>query len=155
MPGRAPKHPSVRQRTNRTMHATLHILQPGEIQIPELPARFDKEGNEVPWEIRTLEWWEAIWSSPMAPEFQKSDIEGLYNLALLKQQFWKYGDPRVHGEIRLYETQFGLNPMARRRLEWQIEDTEEKQEAHEKRRAADTTKPSVRRPGQNPYGALG
>jgi hypothetical protein len=136
------KHPSVRQRRNTASSAaTLYHLKPDEIEIPELPTRYDNDGNERLWSIHTQEWWEAIWSSPMAPEFHKSDIHGLYDMAVLKEAFWN-GRVDLHSEIRLYEQQFGLNPLARRRLEWQIVDTEKAQEAAEERAEAKASKAS-------------
>lgn len=132
------KHPSVRQRTNRTSTAaTLHALEDSEIVLPELPTRYDSDGKEILWSAHTLRYWLHIWSSPMAPEFyQQSDIEGLYRLAALVEAFWHKPTIGLNGEIRLYEAQFGLNPLARRRLDWQIAATETAQDQAEARKAA-------------------
>lgn len=130
------KDPSVRQRTNRaSTKATLYALRPDQIKIPELPKRYNEDGIEVMWSLRAQEFWESIWSSPMAPEFHKTDIHGLYDLLQLKEAFWS-GKTYLHAEIRLYEQQFGLNPLARRRLEWQIVDTEKAKEAADDRAEA-------------------
>lgn len=147
MPGRLPKDPSVRQRTNRTStRATLYKLKPEEIEIPALPTLYDSEGNEKLWSLTTQRYWERIWSSPMAPEFHESDTEGLYRLAALVEAFWQRPNATLNGEIRLYEQQFGLNPLARRRLEWQIVDTEKAQDAatqRAQRRASEAPKPEA------------
>ena len=147
------KHPSVRQRTNgKPSSATLHVLEPDEIEIPELPVLFDDEGNAVAWLSQVRSWWQAVWASPMAPEYHKSDIHGLYSLAFLRQKFWQ-GNTSLHGEIRLYEQQFGMNPLARRRLEWTIDGVEKAQEATEARHAAQASS----RPAEDsetPYAAL-
>ena len=64
------KHLSVRARVNRSStRAILYALDPADIQIHELPTRFDADGNQRPWHVLTVGWWEAIWSSPMAAEY--------------------------------------------------------------------------------------
>lgn len=141
MPGRQPKDRSVRQRTNKTStRATLRALEPDEIDIPPLPTLYDEDGNEKLWSLATQRYWERLWSSPMASEFHaQSDIEGLYRLAALVEQFWRKPNATLNGEIRLYEAQFGLNPLARRRLEWTIvgaERAKDEDEARKQRRAS-------------------
>lgn len=138
------KHPSVRQRRNRASSAaTLHALKPDEINIPELPTRLDDENREILWSAHTLRYWLRIWSSPMAPEFHHaSDIEGLYRLAALVEAFWHKPSAQLNSEIRLYEAQFGLNPLARRRLEWEIVNTEKAQGEAEGRAEAKRQKGS-------------
>jgi hypothetical protein len=153
MPGRLPKDPSVRQRTNRaSTRAMLRELEPGEIDIPPLPPnvryREDEFGAECPteyevaWSSTAKRYWTRLWSSPMASEFHKmSDIEGLYRLLALVELFWRKPNATLNGEIRLYEQQFGLNPLARRRLEWQIVDTEKAQGQAEERAARRASRP--------------
>jgi hypothetical protein len=150
------KHPSVRQRRNvASSAATLHVLAPDEIVIPELPQLFDKDGNERSWSTHTQNWWVDIWSAPMAPEYHKSDIHGLYRMAAIVEAFWTRGRLDLNSELRLYEQQFGLNPLARRRLEWQIEDTDEKQDKGEKRRhAQQPSEPEPEDTDGDPYAAL-
>lgn len=150
------KHPSVRQRTNKASSAaTLRALEPGEIVIPLMPERFNEDGILIAWSPHATRYWQTIWSSPMAPEFHKSDIEGLYRLLCLVDSFWRKPGKELNSEIRLYEAQFGLNPLARRRLEWQIEDTEKVKEQGDKRRAAHAPQGSSLPAGQaDPYAAL-
>lgn len=137
------KHPSVRQRTNKSPSAaTLHALAEDEIVIPELPTRLDADGKEILWSSATLRYWLRIWSSPMAPEFyHQSDIEGLYRLAALVELFWRKPSGTLNADIARYENQFGLNPLARRRLEWQIVDTEKAQEQASDRQARKASRP--------------
>jgi hypothetical protein len=122
----------------------LRELKPDEIDIPPLPPNVRYRENEfgpdcpteyeVPWSSTAQRYWTRLWSSPMASEFhQMSDIEGLYRLLALVELFWKKPNATLNGEIRLYEQQFGLNPLARRRLEWQIVDTEKAKDAAEER----------------------
>src|SRR5688572_22587186 len=85
--GPPPKPAATRQRKNRTStNAVLRELKPGEIEIPKLPFRED-------WHPQTLAWWRDIWSSPMAPEFHKSDTHGLFVLALVVNDFWTAKSP--------------------------------------------------------------
>jgi len=63
----------------------------------------------------------------MAPEYIESDIDALYVLASLRDEFWRTGgtDGKLAGEIRLQEARFGSTPLDRRRLEWELERPEE------------------------------
>lgn len=131
----ASKPAHQRQRRNKTStHATL--VRDHNVETPPLPERAE------PWHELTVQWWYDIWASPMAPEFEKtSDTHGLYLLAQLHDDFWSVpaDKPRaraeIAGEIRLQEQRFGLSPMDRRRLQWQIEATEAAQDKGRARRA--------------------
>lgn len=78
----------------------------------------------------------------MATEYRETDIQGLYQVALLVQDFWMAEDGKSRNEARLRiekaEADFGLTPLARRRLEWQIEATEDAQAKGTKRKASTT-----------------
>jgi hypothetical protein len=147
------KDPSVRQRRNKApSRADLRPLQPDEIDIPALPQLFDSDGNAMLWSHHTVRWWERIWSSPMAPEFHKSsDIEGLYRMARAHEDFWSPKSSAsmrlaAMAELRHWETQFGLNPLARRRLEWTIvgaEKAQEEADARAERKASKAPKPTA------------
>lgn len=120
MPGPAPKSPALRQRRNAT--TTRAALPAAAVMaknaVPSLP-----EGE---WHPRVQEWWRTVWRSPMAAEFLKSDeVGGLYLLADLYQARWTCRDDakalvEVAKEIRLQEVRFGLSPMDRRRLQWEV-----------------------------------
>ena len=58
----------------------------------------------------------------MAAEFLQADRHGLYRLAVLVDAFWRTEDPRLASEIRLQAQCFGLTPIDRRRLQWEMED---------------------------------
>jgi hypothetical protein len=142
MPGPEPKHHTVRARANKTStRATLFEPEPDDIQIPELPPmrlverrrkNRDAEGLvqtetymvEIPWRLETQEWWESLWSSPMASEFHASDRHGLYRLAVLIDDFWQHPSTQANAEIRLAQKDYGLTPLDRRRLEWTIASAE-------------------------------
>jgi hypothetical protein len=79
----------------------------------------------------------------MAPEYDSSDFHGLLLLAVLMNDFWLHPSTALAAEIRLQRQCFGLTPIDRRRLQWEIERTDEAQTRGEKRRAAARPKPTA------------
>jgi len=136
MPGPNPKDPSVRARRNKTSTAATLKADP-RATVPDLP----KRGG---WHEQTVEWWRDVWSSPMAPEFDASDRHGLNMLAILVDDYWTAESSRermaLAAEIRQQSQRFGLSPIDRRRLQWEIERTEEAVQKGTRRRAASTPK---------------
>ncbi|MGE5828829.1 MAG: hypothetical protein ACM30G_10795 [Micromonosporaceae bacterium] len=127
----AVKHPSVRARRNRT--STAATLSPDhDIQAPPLPDR--------PWHPQTLAWWADVWASPMAPEYDESDKHGLFVLAVLVDSFWRKPHWTAAAEIRLQRQCFGLTPMDRRRLQWEIDRGEAAAERTRARRPVSPAK---------------
>lgn len=131
MPGPAPKDESVRARRNKaSTRATLRA--DAAIVAPELPP--------IDWHPMVLEWWRDLWASPMAPEYDDSDRHGLFELAILRNDFWQAETARERkeaaAEIRLQDQRFGLSPIDRRRLQWEIERTEDAQAKGARRRTA-------------------
>lgn len=131
MPGPDPKPSSTRARRNKTSTAATLVANPG-LKAPPLPGEN--------WHSMTESWWGDVWSSPMAPEFDGSDKHGLFMLARLVDAFWVCPDPKLckelAAEIRQQGQRFGLSPIDRRRLQWEIEHTEEAQDQGKRRRAA-------------------
>lgn len=117
-----PKDSSTRQRRNKTAGArVLHLVGDGErAKAPELPKITGRR-----WHAQTRAWWRDLWASPMAPEYDDSDRHGLYQLAVLVDDFWHEPDAKLAGEIRLQRQCFGLTPIDRRRLQWEIDRGEE------------------------------
>jgi hypothetical protein len=74
----------------------------------------------------------------MSSEWDESDIHGLYLLAQLIDDFWT-GKPgmtkkEIAAEIRLQRQSYGLSPIDRRRLQWEIDKGEEAAaKTHERR----------------------
>lgn len=135
-----PKPPHLRQRRNRaTTAATLPtVAAAANNAVPPLPER--PQGRGV-WHPRVIEWWEAVWRSPMAGEYLDADMKGgLYLLAELYHKFWETEGGRtlvsLASEIRQQEQRFGLSSMDRRRLQWQIEQGETAEERTHKRRTS-------------------
>lgn len=131
-----PKRNPARRNVSATK-STLTQQTPGEIDIPELPDR------ETGWHKLTVNWWTDVWSSPMAPEYDTSDLHGLYVLADLVDAYWQEPSPKARaslaGEIRLQRQCFGLTPIDRRRLQWEIERSDEAQDRGTRRRAKQDT----------------
>ena len=95
----------------------------------------------------TREWWADIWSSPMSPEWDESDVHGLFVLAAIYDDMWRGETARdrkeAAGEYRLQRKDFGLTPYDRRRLEWTIEQADEAAAKGRKRRnAAEPSRPA-------------
>lgn len=61
----------------------------------------------------------------MADEFLRADTDGLRMLAALVDQFWKDPSTKLASEIRLQRQCYGLTPIDRRRLQWEIVRAEE------------------------------
>ena len=88
--------------------------------------------GEREWSDLTRRWWADLWDSPISGEYLRSDLGGLFILATLMDEFFLMPSKALASEIRLIESQYGLNPRARRSLEWQVtrvEDVREKTEA--------------------------
>lgn len=122
MPGPAPKNPNTRQRRNKT--STNAILKTADGFIEGRPSLPDFPG-EGDWHPLASAWWDTIWDSPMSGEFLWGDMPALLRTASLVDEFWRTHDLNVAKEIRLMEKEFGLTPMSRRRLQWQVVQTEE------------------------------
>ncbi|WP_031467106.1 hypothetical protein [Sciscionella sediminilitoris] len=148
----SPKPTATRQRRNKTSTAAKLSADHG-LTAPELPPR------EQGWHALTLTWWVDVWASPMAPEFTESDVHGLLMLAALHDDYWTApaSKPRdrafIAAEIRLQEQRFGLSPIDRRRLQWEIEKGEDAA-ARTRKRKAETAKPTPPDPANDPRNVL-
>lgn len=125
MPAMPKRNPA--RRNQSTTRATLSAVH--DVQAPHLPA-------DRVWQAQTEAWWRDVWASPMAPEYDDSDQHGLFMLAVLVDEFWKKPTWTTAAEIRLQRQCFGLSPIDRRRLQWEIEKVDEAQERGRKRRVA-------------------
>ncbi len=128
--GPAPKNPEMRQRRNKT--ATRAVLKVVKADMEPFALPEEKE-----WHPLTLEWWAVLWRSPMAPEYIEMDKFALLRLAhLVDAAHRKPGDLKLEAEIARQEQRFGLTPLDRRRLQWEIEKGEEAEEKRQRREAA-------------------
>jgi hypothetical protein len=138
MPGPAPKPAHLRQRTNKKAGAAS-LEAPANAKAPQLP----QLGEAHAWHPLTSGWWQRVWASPMAGEYLPSDIDGLVRLAMLVNEFYLEPKPTLLAEIRLQESRFGLSPLDRSRLQWEISKGED---AERKRKPP---APPARRTGTN------
>jgi hypothetical protein len=90
----------------------------------------------------------------MAPEYDDSDKHGLFVLAVLVDGFWRKPHWTAAAEIRLQRQCFGLSPIDRRRLQWEIEKVDEAQERGERRRAQSPPRSRTTKSGQDPRSFL-
>lgn len=124
MPPAPKRNPARRNRS--TTKATLSVIH--QVEMPPLP-------DGIEWHPLTWAWWRDVWASPMAPEYDPSDIHGLYVLASLIDRYWRKPSAIYAAEIRMQRQCFGLSPIDRRRLQWEIERTDEAQDRGRQRRA--------------------
>lgn len=122
--GRLPKEPRLRQRRNKaSTRAELPAIIAGSKPAPELPKRAK---DARPWHPETVEYWAEVWGSPESTQWTRADRGQVV-------VFFKLMDDLNHGnldraaEIRLQAARFGLDVMARRRLQWERQETYEPQ----------------------------
>lgn len=121
MPGPMPKDPALRQRRNKvSTRATLAVEDSPRRRAPALPKRAD--GKE--WDHRTRAYWRAIWHSPMAAEYLEADVHGLFMLAEMVEAFYQAPSAALLDSISRQRQCFGLTPLDRRRLQWEVERVE-------------------------------
>lgn len=153
MPGPTPKDPSVRARRNKSS-TRRELSTDHEVKVPMLPALVG-----VVWQPITRKWWRELWSSGMAPEYLEVHRYGLFRVAMLFNRFF---DPetelkqQLEIQVRLEkaEADYGINPMAMRRLEWQIVETEDKKSKGAQRSAPVPSATSSPTSSADPYAAL-
>lgn len=144
MPGPPPGHgalpPSVRARTNKTTTAAelevLPLEERAAIVVPELPA-------DRVWDPKTSEFWVAAWQSPMRLEWDPGDTHKVLMVAYVLDEFYAIatntaGDgsatikpiDRALAMTKLAKSvidltaRLGLDPYARRSLQWLMVQTE-------------------------------
>lgn len=133
--GPPPKNPRTRARRNASPGAAQLAADAKAAEVPALP----QIGRRT-WHPMTVEWWNDTWTDPMSAEFARSDKHGLFMLAELVDAFWKLSAtnpkrPKLATEIRMQGQRFGLSPLDRRRLQWEIERGEDAEERTNQRAA--------------------
>ena len=104
-------------------------LLPNEnAEIPALPKAVDYIGK-AEWPKPVSDWWESVWLSAMANEYQPSDIHSLYMGAVHLAQSLD-ADARPADRLKCAQQweaalrNFGLQPSARESLRWAIGQAE-------------------------------
>ena len=116
--GPAPKPAHLRQRTNKKSGSAF-LEAPVDPTVPAIP---NPDGRA--WHPLTLKAWQHAWASPMATQWLLTDQDALGRLALLWDALYN-GAVLVMAEIRLQEQRFGLSPLDRSRLQWEVTRGEE------------------------------
>lgn len=117
MASAVPKPAATRQRRNvRSTAASLEAAPATRVDLPP----------EYEWHALTRSWWTTIWDSPMAGEWVDADVPGLLVLASLVDQFWLTGEAKVAAEMRQQQREYGLSPLSRRQLQWEVRRLEGK-----------------------------
>lgn len=110
------------------------LVEDDQPKIPAMPARDEDD----PWHSQTVQWWADVWRSPMAKQWDDSDLHNVYVVALLYNDIWTAtsakGRKDALAEYRLQRADLGLSPYSRRRLEWTTETAEEAKARGEQRR---------------------
>ena len=119
MPGPLPKLAALRRRRNRKCGSGVIEALPSR-HMPALP---NPDGRD--WHPLTVAAWQHAWASPMASRWLETDADALGRIALLWDQFYQQPDAKILGEIRLQEMRFGLSPLDRSRLQWEVSRAEE------------------------------
>jgi hypothetical protein len=146
--GPAPKPANLRQRRNKKVGATtLSVAEPDQAVKTKVPTLQNPDKRKF--HKLTRAWWKRVWSSPMAGEYLPTDIDGLARLAILVDEYYKKPHREVMAEIRLQEARFGLSPVDRSRLQWEVSRGEE---AERKRRPPE---PQHKKSEKDPRGILG
>ena len=115
MPGPPPKPASQRRRRNATTAPVTLPTGGTKRKVPELPLKRPLAATRT--------WWRTIWASPMSAVWLEADVPGLVRLAELVDLSNREGATPLTAmsEIRALEDRYGLSPLARRRLQWEVE----------------------------------
>ncbi len=142
--GRHPKPAHMRQnRTKKSGAATLTTPEES-VKIPALQNPDKRKFHRL-----TRAWWKRVWNSPMASEYLETDIDGLARVALLVDNYYKHPHKDLMSEIRLQEARFGLSPVDRSRLQWEVFKGEEAEKKRKPPKMEHATS------GKDPRGILG
>jgi hypothetical protein len=146
--GPAPKPANLRQRRNKKIGATtLQAMDINQSEKKKIPAL--QNPDKRIFHRLTHQWWKHVWESPMAGEYLPTDIDGLARLAILVDDYYKFPSKDLMSEIRLQEARFGLSPVDRSRLQWEVAKGEE---AERKRKPPERQTPPHK---ADPRGILG
>lgn len=137
MPGPTPKPSALRQRKNKKSGASILMLPSASAKesakVSASKVRPIPNPDARTWHPLTLTAWAHAWASPMASQWIETDEDALGRLALLWDEFYKYPDAKVMAEIRLQEQRFGLSPLDRSRLQWELGRAEESEQRQVRR----------------------
>lgn len=139
--GRLPKDPRLRQRMNKTStRAVLPETGPTPAQMPKLPKR---AADARPWHPETVIYWSEVWTSPESTQWSVADRGQILVMFLVLDDL-HHGNLDRAAEVRLQAARFGLDVMARRRLQWEREQEATKPQAPPVRTGTDDPRKVLR-----------
>jgi hypothetical protein len=123
----APKQPAVKVVANEDVPKHRRVLK-RRSRPAQIIEEYDEHGKpryrfEHAFHEETVRWWATIVVSAMTAEYEISDWEGLFRLAHMVDDQWWTGDPKLLPEIRQQSSLFGLAPLDRHKLKWEINRT--------------------------------
>lgn len=131
-----PKSAATRQRRNRTSTAAKRSAPAW--RVPDLPPFGELFGGRVQWHPQTVAQWNRMRNGPFADEYIEADFDEMIALARLWDARNKTRDPvkmmKFMVEIRLQGQRFGLTPIDRRRLQWEVDRGDEAEQRTTQRR---------------------
>jgi hypothetical protein len=116
-----PKPPGQRRR-ERPSSAPWVRLAPVVNAAPAMP-----EAPDGGWVNEAVRAWSAWWASPMSAAWIEADEVALRRALRLVHASAK-GDTAASSALTALEDRMGLTPLARRRLQWEIRQTTEREE---------------------------
>jgi hypothetical protein len=131
MSGPPPKPANLRQRANKKAGFAL-LSSPESVKVPGIP-----NPDKRVWHPLTVKAWQHAWQSPMASQWLETDVDALGRLALLWDALYN-GAIAVLSEIRLQEQRFGLSPLDRSRLQWEVAKVNEVERKQQQRASRKT-----------------
>lgn len=139
MPGPAPKNPATRQRRNRKPTASSLAAA-----VAASPRPIPDRDDGASWHPQALALWTEAWASPMADEYLEADIPGLLVLIDLTHLYWQKPSAKTAAELRQQRIAYGLDPMARRKLQWEVARAKEAERRTASPASAPATDPRLR-----------
>ncbi len=145
MQGPIAKHPSARQRRNKTS-TSREIVLSGEIRpvpdLPELRKKVDGQLVAADWHPEVVVAWAEMWQYPLVYEAPTVDRHQLRVYARLLQDFWERADAgrpinETARDVRMMGEQWGVGEKSRRHLQITIQEAEEAIERGRKAQTVD------------------
>lgn len=140
--GPAPKPAHLRARTNLKAGANVIAApSPASVDVPPLV-----HPNGEVWHPLTLMAWQEFFESAMATQWLPTDITALVMLAVCYDKFYQTGNIDYLKEIRLQRQYFGLTPLDRSRLQWEVSRAEESEQKQQRRQHGPARRTGTRDP---------
>jgi len=148
------KNLTQRGRRNSSLPGATVVLHPYDPHgprnvTPNLPKReaidFDGNVTKEEWHPMAVTLWREIWHSPMASQYTSVDILTMLRVVELQHAFYTSSSidekRKCSVELRLLSQLFGLSPLDRARLKWEIDKGDEAEQNSARRNAVQRGRP--------------